>query len=84
VQRVSRSQLKQKDPNDVRGVKINCPMFEKCPLCYGCRAFNPAYEECRTCEVDNKKKNVCNTDKHRSDLLARMITREVVVVKGAR
>lgn len=70
--------MKAKKPSDVRGVRIACPMFEQCPLCYGCRAFDSTYEECRKCEDENKKQNVCNTHKHRSDLLARMITRPVI------
>lgn len=71
---------KAKQPNDARGARIGCPMFESCPLCYGCRAFDPKYEECRNCELDNKKQNVCNTERHKSDLLSRMITRPVIEV----
>lgn len=72
--------MKQKNPNDVRGVRIGCPLFEQCPLCYGCRAFDPQYEECVSCETENKKQNICNTTKHRSDLLARMITKTRIEV----
>ena len=72
--------MKAKKPEDVRGFKIDCPMYEKCPLCFGCRAFDPHYEECRNCEIDNKKQNVCNTTKHRSDLLEKMITRPVIQI----
>ena len=73
--------MQAKNPNDVRGVRIDCPSYEKCTLCFGCRAFNPHYEECRQCEAENKKQNICNTEKHKAHLVAKMITKTKVVVK---
>lgn len=72
--------MKQKTHHDVRGQRINCPDYEMCPLCYGCRAFNPKYAKCITCKEENAKQNLCKTERHRSDLLEKMITREKIVI----
>lgn len=68
---------KQKSHHDVRGWQVDCGWYEKCPICYGCRAYNPKFVRCEKC-AENMKLNVCDTKKHRSDLIARMIMREVV------
>ncbi len=73
--------IKSKDPNDVRGQRINCYNFEKCPLCYGCRAFNSRFVKCQQCKLENQKLNICNTKKHRADLIEKMITKEVIEVR---
>lgn len=72
--------MKQKNPNDVRGVRINCPHFEQCPLCYGCRAFDPKYQKCQACKLENAKQNICKTDKHRADLVEKMIMKEKIII----
>lgn len=75
---------KQKTPADVMGVQINCPNYEMCPLCYGCRAYNPSYVKCLNRCGQNEKFHTCDTKKHRADLLARMITREKIVVTSSK
>lgn len=72
---------KQKTASEVKGTQIDCPNYEMCPLCYGCRAYTPSHVKCLNQCGQNEKFNVCNTKKHRSDLLARMITKEQIVVK---
>lgn len=73
---------KQKSQADVMGTLINCKDYEPCPLCYGCRAYTPNRVKCiNKCGTDAKF-NTCNVTKHRADLLARMITRERIVVRS--
>ena len=72
--------MKQKQPSDVRGVRIRCPHFEQCPLCYGCRNYNPKYLKCQECKLENEKQNICKTDRHRADLLEKMILRERIEI----
>lgn len=67
-----------KRPGDVRGRQIHCPDFQQCPVCYGCRSYDTKYEECRKCGSD--KKNICNKQKHRPDLMAQLVTRPEVVI----
>ena len=65
-----------KSKSDVQGVKMKCPNFVQCPLCYGCRAYNSADLVCRIC-AKNKKKNICNKSIHKDDLIAKFIQRTV-------
>ena len=54
-----------------------CPDYDPCPLCYGCRAFNPSRVKCQNlCEHDNPKFNICNKEKHTEKALSLMIRRE--------
>lgn len=69
--------MKQKIPQDVLGYQIRCPNYIKCPLCYGCRNYNPSYLKCAKCN-QNRKKNICDTNKHKENLIAKMITRETI------
>ena len=78
--RKRRRLMKRKDPNNVRGNRIQCLNFDMCPLCYGCRAFNPRFIECHRCKEENQKYNICNTTKHRPDLLAKMIKKERIEI----
>lgn len=69
----------QKQQSDVRGVQIKCVNFIGCPMCYGCRNYNSADPDCAECTV-NRKKNICNTNTHRSDLISKMVLRNRIVV----
>jgi hypothetical protein len=71
---------KQKKAEDVMGVQVNCSSYEMCPLCYGCRAYDPGRVKCLNKCGQNEKFNTCNTRKHRADLLARMVTKERIVI----
>lgn len=72
-----------KTKNDVLGVKINCPNYIECPLCYGCRNYNSAIIECEQC-AKNKKFNICNTNKHQNELIAKFITKTKIKIKETR
>ena len=67
-----------KRPQDVFGYKRQCPDFDQCPFCYGCRAYDPKYLKCQHCYEDDKKKNICNTKKHRPEAIAKMLTRQKI------
>lgn len=68
---------KPKTTHDVRGDKVGCANFQKCPLCYGCRRFSDTDPECLICMNENRKMNICNTELHKEDVVARFITREL-------
>lgn len=74
---------KQKSVKDVRGYQINCVNFQKCPLCYGCRRYSSIDPECQICLSENKKYNICNTNLHRDEVTARMITKENILLPGS-
>jgi hypothetical protein len=71
-----------KQPRDVLGSKNGCINFSMCPLCYGCRNYRYEDESCEECLQDGKKKNICNTEKHQSELIAKFITRNKIELKG--
>lgn len=73
--------MKAKQPNMVRGNRINCPNFVMCPLCYGCRSYSSHDLNCRECEKENKKKNICNIELHKSDVVAKFITRNKIEIE---
>lgn len=64
---------KPKTPHDVRGFITRCPEYHKCPICYGCRNFNPSVARCLEC-AEEKKKNVCDTAKHQADKIAKLLS----------
>ena len=66
-----------KTHHDVWGFEHNCPNYQECPVCYGCRNYDSSFMKCRHC-AEAMKKNVCNRKLHRPDLIARLITREVI------
>lgn len=70
---------KPKTVHDTRGSKIKCINFQKCPLCYGCRRYNSADPECKQC-LNDKKINICNTELHRDEVTAKMITKENIII----
>lgn len=70
--------IKSKEPKDVLGYQINCPDYQQCPLCYGCRSYDPSYYKCVNLCGRNIKHNVCKTDKHKENLLAKMIKRTII------
>lgn len=73
--------MKQKTPNDVRGVQEKCINYQACPLCYGCRNYRINDPECGKCKT-YAKRNICNTDTHRADLIDKMITKNVIMLEG--
>ena len=67
-----------KSPQDVYGWQTQCPNFEQCPLCYGCRNYDKNVIKCEVHCGANTKTNVCNTAKHKEKLIAKFITKEVI------
>lgn len=66
-----------KQPNHVLGKKTNCPNFVQCPICYGCRSYSTSIIECERCTV-NIKKNICNVQLHKADLIEKLITKDKI------
>lgn len=72
--------MKAKSPQDVYGYQSQCPNFQQCPLCFGCRNYDISVVKCvENCGTD-KKKNVCNTEKHKAELVAKFITKEAIKI----
>ena len=74
-------QMKPKTMTDVRGIKIHCPEFHQCPVCYGCRNYNSSFERCLECGK-NKRQNVCDTEKHTYDKISRLIIPTNIIVNN--
>ena len=69
-------EIMNKNKNDVIGYKIQCPEFNQCPICYGCRAYDPSNERC--VKLCNSSKHRCNTARHKADLLSKMLSKNTV------
>lgn len=72
-----------KQPNLVKGNKIQCINYQQCPICYGCRAYDSRDPECKVCwdeGIDGSKRNfnVCNKKNHETWKLNKMITKLTV------
>jgi hypothetical protein len=66
-----------KQPNQVRGNKIQCPHYVSCTICYGCRSYDSRLPECRECyeqgiDGSNRNFNVCNKKLHTEEALNKM------------
>lgn len=68
----------QKGPNSSLGAKNNCINFNMCPLCYGCRDYRSTDSDCSDCYNENKQFNICNTEKHKTDLIGQFVTKNVI------
>ena len=66
--------MNNKTPSHVTGVKVQCVNYIKCPLCYGCRNYREIDPDCLRCTT-NRKRDICNTNKHKTELIAKMILR---------
>lgn len=71
---------KNKTPHDVWGWQNNCPNYMQCPLCYGCRNYDERILECVEHCGQDAKKNVCNIKRHKEELLAKLLTKETIIV----
>lgn len=77
--------MNQKQPNQVRGNRVQCINFSMCPLCYGCRSFNPRDPECVICKedgVDGSKRNfnVCDTNLHEAWKINNIVTKNSIEI----
>ena len=64
-----------KTEQDTWGYQHNCVNYEPCPLCFGCRSYDPSWFKCKHCEED-RKINICSREKHTPKLLTKMIRRK--------
>ena len=71
---------RDKTPNDVRGVQISCTNYIKCPFCYGCRNYCSYDPQCQICKSTNEKYNLCNTEKHQSEVISKMIIKDKIII----
>lgn len=69
-----------KQPSHVKGNKERCPKFIMCPLCYGCRAYSTHDIQCEECVNENKKKNICNKELHKDDVISNFITKNKIEI----
>lgn len=72
--------MKAKVPSDVKGYDTQCPNFMQCPMCYGCRNYDPNIIKCVERCGGNMKQNVCNTQRHKEELIAKFITKEKIIL----
>lgn len=70
--------IKSKKPQDVIGYQIQCADYHMCPICYGCRSYDPSYYKCIKLCGNNLKNNVCNIKKHKDDLIVKMLTKTTI------
>lgn len=62
----------RKTQYDTWGYKYHCILYEPCPLCYGCRAYDPSYKKCEHCE-ENSRRDICDKKKHTEKALTLML-----------
>lgn len=62
-----------KDWNTPLGARLNCPNYDPCPLCYGCRNYDSAVVRCEHCYEKNKKANICKRELHTEEALSMML-----------
>ncbi len=72
--------MNAKSPQDVYGWQSQCPNFQQCPLCFGCRNYDRSVIKCVEHCGKDKKTNVCNTERHKAELVAKFITKEAIRV----
>ena len=68
---------------DTEGYKSNCPHFDPCPLCYGCRNYGYYINKCDERCGRNKKFNACDKTKHTPRILSRMIQRQRINLRSS-
>ena len=74
--------MPNKNIHTVLGDIIGCSSYDPCPLCYGCRNFDPSRVKCQNyCEYKNPKYNICDRYKHNDAALSMMIRRSVIKVE---
>ena len=67
-----------KTPKDTAGYQGNCPDYDPCPLCYGCRNAGLYPFTCDALCSGNAKINICNRELHTSANIGRMVRRQVI------
>ena len=65
---------------DTEGYKNDCPGYDPCPLCYGCRNAGMYPNRCDTLCMGNSKKNTCNVELHTSKNIGKMVRRQQIKI----
>lgn len=73
IRKKTKKMKRNKTRNSSLGAVKNCINFELCPFCYGCRNYSSSDLRCQECYEDNKKFNICNTEKHKGNLISKLI-----------
>lgn len=63
---------------DTEGYINDCPGYDPCPLCYGCRNAGMYPSRCDTLCYSNVKKNICNRQLHTSKNIGKMVRRQII------
>lgn len=63
---------------DTEGYKHDCPGYDPCPLCYGCRNAGMYPDRCDILCMGNPKRNVCNRELHTSKNIGMMVRRQKI------
>ncbi len=64
-----------KTMQDTEGYKHDCPNYDPCPLCYGCRNAGLYPSRCDSLCGENPKKNICNRELHTPKNIGMMVQR---------
>lgn len=59
--------------NTPLGAQKNCPDFDPCPLCFGCRNYTSYRIKCKACAEEDHKKNICKRELHTEKALSLML-----------
>ena len=70
-----------KTPRDTEGYKNDCPDYDPCPLCYGCRNAGMHSSRCDTLCAGNTKKNICNRKLHTPKNIGMMVQRNKITIQ---
>ena len=70
-----------KTPKDTAGYKGDCPDYDPCPLCYGCRNYGLHAFTCDALCATNSKFNICNQSLHTPANIARMVLRDKIRIQ---
>lgn len=67
-----------KTERDTEGYRNDCPGYDPCPLCYGCRNAGLYSSRCDTLCNGNHKKNICNRELHTPQNIGKMVRRQKI------
>ena len=67
-----------KTQKDTGGYIYDCPDYDPCPLCFGCRNYGTYSSRCDSVCGSNPKKNICNRELHTPANIAKMVRRDII------
>ena len=65
---------------DTKGYKYDCPYYDPCSLCFGCRNAGIYPGRCDTLCMDNPKQNICNRELHTTKNISKMVRRPSIKI----